>query len=164
MPGARSVSFIDDIAVILPLELSLDMTAIGKVTEWLQRQLGVEGVRLNRSKSQALLAVGVGPEHPTEEQRADMDDTGLMVVRQEMRVVGVPVGTEQSPNEFGGGKWRASRACEGARPERELSDDASICRFPPPTPPSHSPALDHTPSCCKLRRFGGVGLSAYDSW
>ena len=31
VPGARAVSFIDDITVILPPALSLDMTAIGKV-------------------------------------------------------------------------------------------------------------------------------------
>ena len=43
MPGARAVSFIDDIiTVILPPELSLNMAAIGKVTEWLQERLGVE--------------------------------------------------------------------------------------------------------------------------
>ena len=34
MPGARAVSFIDDITVILPPELSLDMAAIRKVTKW----------------------------------------------------------------------------------------------------------------------------------
>ena len=33
VPGARVVSFIDDITVILPPELSLDMESIGKVTE-----------------------------------------------------------------------------------------------------------------------------------
>ena len=30
MPNARAVSFIDDITVILPLQLSLDMAAIGR--------------------------------------------------------------------------------------------------------------------------------------
>ena len=35
VPGARAVSFIDDIAVILPPELSHNMTAIAKVAEWL---------------------------------------------------------------------------------------------------------------------------------
>ena len=95
MPGARAVSFIDGITVILPPEVSLDMAAIGKVTEWLQQRLGVEGILLNRRKSQALLADGVGPEQPTEEQRVALDTTGLTVVRQGMRVVGVPVGTEQ---------------------------------------------------------------------
>ena len=93
VPGARAVSFIDDITVILPPEFSLDMAAIGKVTEWLQERLGVEGISLNRRKSQALLADGVGPEQLTEEQRVAMDTTGLTVVRQGMRVVGVPVGT-----------------------------------------------------------------------
>ena len=39
VPGARVVSFIDDITVILPPELSLDMAAIGTVTEWLQVRL-----------------------------------------------------------------------------------------------------------------------------
>ena len=95
VPGARAVSFIHDITVILPPELSLDMAAIGKVTEWLQERLGVEGISLNRRKSQALLADGVGPEQLTEEQRVAMGTTGLTVVRQGMRIVGVPVGTEQ---------------------------------------------------------------------
>ena len=44
VPGARVVSFIDDITVILPPELSLDMAAIGTVTEWLQERLRVEGI------------------------------------------------------------------------------------------------------------------------
>ena len=99
-PRARAVSFIDDITVILPPELSLDMAAIGKVTEWLQERLGVEGISLNRTKSQTLLADGVGPEQLTEEQRVAMDTTGLTVVRQGMRVVGVPVGTEQFQRDF----------------------------------------------------------------
>ena len=100
VPGARAVSFIDDITVILPPEFSLDMAAIGKVTEWLQERLGVEGISLNRRKAQALLADGVGPEQLTEEQREAMDITGLTVVRQGMRVVGVPVGTEQFQRDF----------------------------------------------------------------
>ena len=32
-----------------------------EVTEWLQERLGVESISLNRRKSQALLADGVGP-------------------------------------------------------------------------------------------------------
>ena len=67
------------------------MAAIGKVTEWLQERLRVEGISLNRRKSQALLADGVTPEQLTEEQRVATDSTGLTVVRQGMRVVGVPV-------------------------------------------------------------------------
>ena len=51
-------------------------------------RLGVEGISLNRRKSQALLADVVGPEQLAEEQRVAMDTTGLTVVRQEMRVVG----------------------------------------------------------------------------
>ena len=77
VPRAGVVSFIDDITVILPPELSLDMAAMGKVTEWLQEHLGIEGISLNRRKSQALLADGVGPEQLTEEQRVAMDTTGL---------------------------------------------------------------------------------------
>ena len=54
VPGARVVSFIDDLIVILSPELSLDMaaigTAIGTVTEWLQEKLGVKGISLNRKK------------------------------------------------------------------------------------------------------------------
>ena len=72
------------------------MAAIGKVTEWLRERLGVEGISLNRRKSQVLLADGIGSEHLTEEKRTEMDGTGLTVVRQGMRVVGVPVGMEHS--------------------------------------------------------------------
>ena len=50
VPGARGVSFIDDITVILALELSLDMEAIGKVTECLQGRMGVDVISLNRRK------------------------------------------------------------------------------------------------------------------
>ena len=60
----------------LPPELSLEMEAIGKVTEWLQERLGVKGISLNRMKLQSLLADGVGPERLTEGQRTTMDDTG----------------------------------------------------------------------------------------
>ena len=98
--GARALSFVDDITVILPPELSLDMAAIGKVTEWLEERLGTEGISLNRRKSQALLANGVGPGHLTEEKRTVMDDTGPTVVRQGLRVVGVPVGTEHFKRVF----------------------------------------------------------------
>ena len=62
VPGARAVSFMDDIMAILPPGLSLDMAAVGKVTKWLQERLGVEDISLNRRKLQALLADGVGPE------------------------------------------------------------------------------------------------------
>ena len=62
VPGARAVSFIDDITVILQPDFSLDMAAKGKVIEWLQERLGIEGISLNRGKSQDLLADGVGPE------------------------------------------------------------------------------------------------------
>ena len=93
VPGARAVSFIDDITVILPQEPSLGMIGIGKVTEWLQERLGVKSISLNRRKSHALLADGVGPKYLTEEQRVAIDNTGPTVVRQGMRVVGVPVGT-----------------------------------------------------------------------
>ena len=69
------------------------MAAVGKGTKWLQERVGVNGISLNRRKSQALPADGVGPKHPTEEQCTVMDNTGLTVVRQGMEVLGVPVGT-----------------------------------------------------------------------
>ena len=76
------------------------MAAIGKFTEWLQERLGVEDISLNRKKSQALLADGVRPGQLTEEQRVAMATTGLTVVRQGMRVAGVPVGTEPFQRDF----------------------------------------------------------------
>ena len=100
VPGARAVSFIDDITVILPPEPFLDMTAIGKNTESPQERLGGEDISLNRRKLQALLADGAGPEQLTEEQRAAIDTSGLTVVRQGMRVVRVPVRIEQFQHDF----------------------------------------------------------------
>ena len=38
---------------------------------------------------------GVLPEHPTEEQHIAVDNIGLAVVGQDLRVVGVPVGAGQ---------------------------------------------------------------------
>ena len=55
---------------------------------------------MNRRKPQALLTDGGRPEHRAEEQRVAMDNTGLTVVLQGMRVVGVPVGTEQVQLDF----------------------------------------------------------------
>ena len=98
--GARAVSFIDDIKLILPPELSLGMAAIRKVTEWLQERRGLEGISLNRNKPQTLLADGVGSEYLTDRQRVAMDNAELMVVRQGMRVVGEPVGIEQFKRDF----------------------------------------------------------------
>ena len=54
------VSFTDDMTVILPPELSLDMAALEKATGWLQERLGAEGILLKGRKLQALLADGVG--------------------------------------------------------------------------------------------------------
>ena len=55
---------------------------------------------MNRNKSQALLADGVGSEHLTYRQRVAIENAELMVVGQGMRVVGVPVGTEQFKRDF----------------------------------------------------------------
>ena len=67
VPGARAVSFVDDVTVILPPELSFNMAAIGKVAEWLQERLRVESISLNQRKSQTLRADRVWSEHLTEE-------------------------------------------------------------------------------------------------
>lgn len=50
------VSFIYDITVISPPGLSLDMAAIGTITEWLKERLEIEGNSINRRKSQTLMA------------------------------------------------------------------------------------------------------------
>ena len=52
-----------------------------------------KGISLKRTIWQAMLAYGIGPKHLTEVQRAAMEDTGLTVARQEMRVVEVHVRT-----------------------------------------------------------------------
>ena len=54
----------------------------------------------DRRNLQALLADRVGSEQLTEEQRVATDITGLTVVRQGMRGVGVPVRTEQFQRDF----------------------------------------------------------------
>ena len=48
---------------------------------------------VERKEIETLLADGVGSEHLTEEQRVAIDSTGLAVVRHELRVIRVPVGT-----------------------------------------------------------------------
>ena len=169
VPGARAVSFTDGITVILPPELSLDMAAVGKVTEWLQELLGIEGISLNRRKSQALLADEIGPEHLTEEQRVAMDNTGLMVVRQGTRVVGVPVGTEQFMHDFlqeavNGEPAKLARALVPMEDAQASFHFTYICPFSPVTSASNSSALHYMSSYCKLRRFGGVGVGVYHSW
>ena len=85
---------------ILPPEPSCDMAAIGKVTEWMQERLWVESISWNGRKSQALTADGVGPDYLMDEQRTAMDDTGLTVVIQGVRVVGVPVATKYFKRDF----------------------------------------------------------------
>ena len=172
MPGARAVSFIDDITVILPPELSLDMAAIGKVTEWLQERLGVEGISLNRRKSQVLLADGVGPEQLTEEQRVAMDTAGLAVVRQGMRVVGVPVGTEQFQRDL------LQEVVEGEPaelvralvPMEDAQASFQILRLSATSRLSHLLRTVPPSITCQaaanylVRRFGGVGAGVYHSW
>ena len=39
-----------------------------------------------------------------------------------------------------------------------------VCYFTPLTSASNSPTLHYMPSCCKLRRFGVVGIGVYHSW
>ena len=171
VPGARAVSFIDDITVILPPELSLDMAAIRKFTEWLQERLGVEGISLNRRKSQALLADGVGPEQLTEErQRVAMDTTGLTVVRQGIRIEGVPVGTEQFQRDFLQEAVNGEPAVLVRALVRMEDAQASfqILRLSATSRLSHLllivPPSITCPSGSKVRRFDGVGVGVYHSW
>ena len=91
-----------------------------------------------------------------------MDTTGLTVVRQGMRVVGVPVGTEQFQRDFlqeavNGEPVELVRALvpiEGAQASFQILRLSG----------SNSPALHHMLSCCTLRRFGGVAVGVYHSW
>ena len=71
LTGARSESnFVhDDITIILQPKLSLDMAAIGKVTELLQERQGEDGYSLNHLTLYVLLAGGVGPDHLAEDVR-----------------------------------------------------------------------------------------------
>ena len=174
VPGARAVSFIDDITVILPPELSLDMAAIGKVTEWLQERLGVEGISLNRRKPQALLADGVGPEQLTEEQRVAMDTTGLTVVRQGMRVVGVPVGTEQFQRDFlqKAVNGEPAELVRALVPMEDAQASFQILRLPTPEEVAHDPTVCQNQTYLghdALRqahlpiREGGLGLTSSSS-
>lgn len=55
------------------------MAAIG-TTEWLQEQLGVEGISPNRRKSQVLLAHRVLTEHLTEKQRVAVAHRGWKMI------------------------------------------------------------------------------------
>ena len=95
VPGARAVSFIDDITVILPPELSLDMSAIENSHRMATR--AARG-RMNLAEpKQVTCAFGEWSRtrRPDGEQQIAVDRTRLTVVGRGMRVVGVPVGTEQ---------------------------------------------------------------------
>ena len=162
------VSFIDDITVILPPELSFDMAAIGTVTEWLQERLGVEGISLNRKKSQVLLANGVVPNDLTDEQRLAMNSIGLTVVGQRVRVVGVPVGTKHFKRDF----VKEEVNGEPAELVRALvsMDDAQasfqILRLSAVSSLAHllRTVLYHKGSVQTLRRFNRVGVGINNCW
>lgn len=87
--------------------------------EWLQNKVGVEGISLNRKKSQAPLASGVLPHDLTEKQPLAVDSR-LTVVGQGMGVVRVTMGTEQVKWDFvdRGSKWRTSQACKSTSASR----------------------------------------------
>ena len=111
-----------------------------------------------------------GTEYRAEKQRTAVDDTEFTVVRQGMRVVWVPGETKKI-------KWGLLREVVSIEPvelvraivpmedaQVNLSDLASIYHFLPATPPLHNPTLQHTLSCSRLRRFGGVDLGVYRHW
>ena len=56
--GAKAVLCIDDMTTILPPELSLDMEAIAKVMEWLQKYLGEKVVGPVQGWSRARISDG----------------------------------------------------------------------------------------------------------
>ena len=93
-----------------------------------------------------------------------MGTTGLTVVRQGIRIVGVPAGTKQFKRDFlqevaNGEPAELMRALVRMEDTQASFQFFSyICHFSPLTSASNSPALHDMPSCCKLRRFGGVGV------
>ena len=116
-----------------------------------------------------MLAEGVGPEQLTEEQRVAMGTTGLTVVRQGMRVVGVPVGKERFQRDFlqEAVNGEPAELVRALVPMEDAQASFQILRLSATSPltfASNSPALHHVPSCSKLRRFGGVGAGVYHSW
>ena len=80
-PGARAVSFIDDITVILPPEL---FSRYGRDRESYGMATGMPGDRRHLAEPKGIAGPardGIEPEQLTEEQRVTMDTTGLTVVR-----------------------------------------------------------------------------------
>ena len=116
-----------------------------------------------------LLANGVLPNDLTDEQRLAMDSIGLTVVGQGMKVVGVPVGTEQFKRDFVKDEVneepgaRESPSPNGRRAS-ELPDSASIYSFPPVKSSSHSPTLHHARSIQRLQRSNRVGVGINHCW
>lgn len=90
----RVLTFTDDITVIFAPENAWDTTGIAKVTLWLQEYLALEGIQLNRSTSQALLARSINLGNPSETQREETAATQLKIVGPGMRIVDVSAGTE----------------------------------------------------------------------
>lgn len=95
VPGEQMCAFVDRLPFFLHPALAHDISAIAAIIEWLERNLQQAGVTLNSHKSKITIAEGKHAEVLTESQREELDRTGLAVAGEDMRIVGVPVGTEE---------------------------------------------------------------------
>ena len=99
-----------------------------------------------------------------------MDTTGLTVVRQGMRVVGVPVGTEQFQRDFlqEAVNGEPAKLVRALVPMEDAQASFQILRHLPLLAFHICSKQSRPPSHAKLQQittlFGGVGVGAYHSW
>lgn len=95
---ARISAFIDDVTMLVPPELALDMDDIGKVMGWVQARLLKEGIMPKRRKSKVISAGGVNVGDLSTNQRAELDLSELKVAGKKWDgdgMMGVPIRTEE---------------------------------------------------------------------
>lgn len=74
---AQTITFIDDIAVLLLPEVAFDLAGIAKTMGWVPTLLLKEGTTLNRSKWAVIFLCGVRADDLTAGQRTESERTDL---------------------------------------------------------------------------------------
>lgn len=98
--GVRINVLIDDITILLPPELAVDMEAIAKIVGWVQAQPLKEGLALNRSNLEVLFPGGVDAEDISADQRAELERTELTKAGRGMKMVEVSIRIDENQKDF----------------------------------------------------------------
>lgn len=87
--------YIDDWAITLTSERSMDMFSIAILTNWLEEHLLSGGEALNRQTLKVLMPGGFDGESLSQDQQSVLEARGLTVSREGMQL-GVSIGTSDN--------------------------------------------------------------------